>query len=193
MNGEGMDGKARSDESHRTNHDNGWSRRGYIRFSRRSALRHKGERPDISETKIDSAELSRAIYGVDRDRFSSWEEFCSWCLAVGRAEEAVVFLEDGAVLAADGDLSPPALQDLASYLSDLLARTPPSSTGRETVDSVAVSLGGSWLTALQIEPETSNSARISPRTCVGIHGAEPLFHDVRHAMISQARFILRNL
>ncbi len=172
---------------------------GYTRFRRTEAapqgdpLRGQPGQPAPSHLQVqsrmpvESAAVMSAVYGVDGTKFSSWEAFCVWGLLAGRATEVLVFQPGGELLAAEGDSDTELHQRLAGALDRLLAEPWPGS-GDGEVEGVTIAQGELWLTGLRIDDPAAPDAE-APR--VGVLGPTPLFHDVRNAIITQARHTLR--
>jgi hypothetical protein len=181
---------------------------GYTRFRRPEATPDRAPRRGQpapshlqaqSRMPVESAAVMSAVYGVDGSKFSSWEAFCVWCLLAGRATEVMVFQPGGELLAAEGDSDAELHQRLADALDRLFEEPWPGSAGG-TVEVVTVAQGEQWLTGLRIEePEALGEPGEpggpgepdveAPR--VGVLGPTPLFHDVRNAIVTQARHTVR--
>ena len=168
---------------------------GYRRFRLREKKEHAPDAALMKKSRmpVSSKALMSAVYGVDPNKFSSWEAFCVWCLLVGRASDVVIFSTTGELLAAEGDASEQDHVSLARYLHRLLSQPWSEDGAPGRTRAISAQRGEAWLTGFRFEENTAPEGSGNARPLIGLRGDAPLYHDARAAIVAQAEYTWQRL
>lgn len=177
---------------HRTMEHHDTTGEGYIRFKARQhdggdhIAPHPRDTRAFPHQPLDS--VARSIYDVGSDKFTRWEDFCSWCLTAARADHSLVAVPSDEVIASIGCLSPEKKETLAQWLRDQFQPGPFIGLGEGALRSIAAEVDARWVTGIHVP---SRRPGAEGGVLVGLLCERPLFHDARQAVITQATYTLR--